>query len=61
MKKNSDRHTSIQWSADPARSCPEFAAAASAGRRSAQVLGCPCLARSVVAAAAAGEVAVPRD
>ena len=61
VKKNSDRHTSVQWTADPAASCPEFAAAVAAGRRSAELLGCPRLKDSIAAAVEAGELVVPGD
>jgi hypothetical protein len=61
VKKNSDKHTSVQWISDPMASCPEFAARfGSAGQTlSAQYLGCPRLKASIEQAAAQGELVVP--
>ena len=59
VKKNSAKHTSVQWSSDPVASCPEFAAAARDGVPSAQYLGCPLLKASIEDAVAAGELVVP--
>jgi hypothetical protein len=59
VKKNSDKHTSVQWTCDPVGACPEFAAAAKRGVPSAQYLGCPRLKASVEVAAAAGDLVVP--
>ena len=59
VKKNSDKHTSVQWTGDPVASCPEFAEAAAAGRRSAELLGCGRLKESIAAAVEAGELTVP--
>ena len=59
VKKNSDKQTSVQWSTDPARSCPEFAAAVADGTRSALYLGCRRLKASIDRAVAAGELVVP--
>lgn len=59
VKKNSGKHTSVQWTSDPAASCPEFAAAVAAGKRSAQVLSCPRLTESIEAAVRDGVVVVP--
>ena len=59
VKKNSDKHTSVQWSTDPVRSCPEFAGAVADGTRSAQYLGCPRLKASIDKAVAAGDLVVP--
>ncbi|MEO6887187.1 MAG: hypothetical protein ABI232_13015 [Jatrophihabitantaceae bacterium] len=59
VKKNSDRHTSVQWTSDPASSCPEFAAAVVAGTLSAQFLGCPRLKASIEDAAVSGRLVVP--
>jgi hypothetical protein len=61
VKKYSEKHTSVQWTADPASSCPEFAAAVAAGRRSAELLGCPRLKESIAAAVESGRLVVPRD
>jgi hypothetical protein len=59
VKKNSEKHTSIQWTTDAAASCPEIAARVAVGVRSALVLGCPMLQQSIAAAVAAGGLAVP--
>lgn len=59
VKKNSDKHTSVQWTSDPVASCREFAAAARRGVLSAQYLGCPRLRASIEDAATAGELVVP--
>jgi hypothetical protein len=37
VKKNSPKHTSVQWTSDAARSCPEFAAN---GRSTALIATC---------------------
>lgn len=59
VRKNSDKQTSVQWSTDPVRSCPEFAAAVADGTRSALYLGCPRLKASIDRAVASGELVVP--
>jgi hypothetical protein len=72
VKKNSNKHTSVQWTSDPVASCPEFAAhrghgatpadegvAGGGGTLTAQYLGCPRLKASIEDAAAAGELVVP--
>lgn len=59
VKKNSAKHTSVQWTSDPAASCPEFAAAVASGRRSPQVLSCPLLRQSIERAARDGVLVVP--
>lgn len=61
VKKNSRKHTSVQWLSDPVRSCPEFAEAVRGGKRSAQYLGCPRLKATIDDAVAAGELVVPGD
>ena len=61
VKKNSTKHTSVQWHSDPVASCPEFAAAVGSGVLSAQYLGCPRLKASIVDAVVAGELVVPSD
>ena len=61
VKKNSNKHTSVQWRTDPVASCPEFAGAVEQGVLSAQYLGCPRLKASIADAAAAGELVVPGD
>ncbi|HET9138583.1 hypothetical protein [Actinophytocola sp.] len=59
VRKNSVRHTSVQWTTAPAATCPEFAARVGAGELSARVDGCPKLRDSIELAVAEGRVAVP--
>jgi hypothetical protein len=59
VKKNSDKHTSVQWTTDPVRSCPEFRAAAQQGISSGRYLGCSRLRASIEQAAADGDLVVP--
>ena len=58
VKKNSHKHTSVQWSAAGVAACPEIAAARAADPK-ALVLGCPKMAASIDAAVRAGAVVVP--
>ena len=58
VKKNSHKHTSVQWTADGVASCPEIAAARAADP-SAFVLGCPRMAESIEEAVRSGAVVVP--
>ncbi|HKC26577.1 MAG TPA: hypothetical protein VKB75_01070 [Jatrophihabitans sp.] len=58
VKKNSAKHTSVQWTASGVAACPEIAAARAADP-GALVLGCAQLAASIEAAVAAGAVVVP--
>ena len=44
VKKHSPQHTSVQWTSDAARSCPEFAAA---GRATALIATCLRLRSSI--------------
>ncbi|MFC4603712.1 hypothetical protein [Rhodococcus kronopolitis] len=44
VRKNSARHTSIQWQADPMQACPEFAGA---GGRTGSMQTCPRLISSI--------------
>ncbi|HEV2781750.1 MAG TPA: hypothetical protein VGX25_20385 [Actinophytocola sp.] len=60
VRKASAEHTSVQWTADPATSCPEFAARVSAGELSARIDGCPKLRTSIELAVAEGLVEVPK-
>jgi hypothetical protein len=60
VKKNSAKHTSVQWTAE-STSCPEIAAQVATGTRSAQVLGCSALKQSIVQAVRDGLLAVPDD
>lgn len=58
VKKNSEHHTSIQWSAEALAGCPEFArmSAAPGGRDVHQ--GCPRLVASIEAAVREGAIAI---
>jgi len=47
VRKASRAHTSVQWTSDPATSCPEFAARVAAGELSARIDGCPKLRASI--------------
>ena len=58
VRKNSYAHTSIQWSADAATSCPEFAGAAQ-GRRVGD--SCPRLRQTIEHAVLEGIVTVDAD
>jgi hypothetical protein len=58
VKKNSRKHTSVQWTSAGAASCPEISAARSADPGS-LVLGCPRMAASIEAAVESGAVVVP--
>jgi hypothetical protein len=58
VKKNSEHHTSIQWSADALSSCTEFARLASAPGGRAVHSSCPRLVASIEAAVERGEVAI---
>jgi hypothetical protein len=58
VRKNSTRHTSIQWTSAAVRACHEFAAGA--GERCGGVpLGCARLRESIDAAVADGVLVVP--
>lgn len=61
VKKNSPKHTTIQWTSDATTSCPEIGAQVAAGAKGAQILGCTVLKRSIEDAVRAGLVAVPDD
>ena len=58
VKKNSDHHTSIQWSDEAVRHCPEFSrmSARPEGRSVRQ--GCPRLGASIEAAAREGTIPI---
>jgi hypothetical protein len=58
VRKNSAKHTSVQWSTPAAVTCPQIAAEVAAGMHSARVLGCPLLRRSIDAAVADGTLTV---
>jgi DNA-directed RNA polymerase subunit RPC12/RpoP len=59
VKKNSPRHTSVQWTSDAAASCPEIGAQVSAGARAGQILGCSMLKQSIEDAMAGGALTLP--
>jgi hypothetical protein len=61
VKKNSAKHTSVQWMSDAATSCPEIGAQVAAGARGAQILGCGRLRESIEAAVRSGAVTVPDE
>jgi hypothetical protein len=58
VKKNSHKHTSVQWTAAGVAGCPEISAARAADPRG-LVLGCPKLADSIAQAVRDGTVVVP--
>jgi hypothetical protein len=58
VKKNSRRHTSVQWTAAAVAGCPEISAARAANPDT-LVLGCARLKASIDAAAAEGTLVVP--
>jgi hypothetical protein len=58
VKKNSQKHTSVQWTAAAVAGCPEITAARVADPRG-LVLGCPKLADTIAEAVRAGAVVVP--
>jgi hypothetical protein len=58
VKKNSQKHTSVQWSSEGVARCPEIAAAR-AGDPHGMVLGCPRLGETIAAAVTDGTVVVP--
>jgi hypothetical protein len=58
VKKNSQKHTSVQWTASGVAGCPEISAARAADPNG-LVLGCPKLADTIAAAVRDGTVVVP--
>jgi DNA-directed RNA polymerase subunit RPC12/RpoP len=60
VKKNSDEHTSVQWSA-ASTGCPEIAARVSAGAHSGQILGCSLLKKSIDSAVQRGRLVIGGD
>jgi hypothetical protein len=58
VKKNSQKHTSVQWTAAGVAACPEIGAARAADP-SALVLGCPRMSESIEEAVRTGAVVVP--
>ena len=61
VKKNSRKHTSVQWSRTAVQACPEIAAQVANGTPAGQVLGCAALKASIAEAARNGELTVPND
>ncbi len=59
VRKASAVQTSVQWSADPAATCPEFAALVAAGEVGARIDTCPKLREAIEDAVAAGRLVVP--
>lgn len=60
-KKNSKKHTSIQWITDAARTCPVFAERAASGTHTALLDSCDRLSTSIAEAARKGEFGVLDD
>jgi hypothetical protein len=58
VKKNSRRHTSVQWTAAGVAGCPKIAAAR-ADNPNGLVLGCPELSETIEQAVRDGTVVVP--
>ena len=58
VKKNSRKHTSVQWSADGVASCPEISAARAADPNT-FVLGCSRMTASIEEAVRNGTLVVP--
>lgn len=56
VKKNSEHHTSIQWSADAVAHCPEFRKRPSTGREGHR--GCPRMLASIEAAVNDGTIPI---
>ncbi len=58
VKKNSEHHTSIQWSGDARDQCPELARMAERSAGRSVHSGCPRLIASIEAAARAGRIPI---
>jgi hypothetical protein len=58
VKKNSQKHTSVQWTAAGVAACPEISVARAADP-TALVLGCPKMTASIEDAVRSGVVVVP--
>ncbi|MDV6014183.1 hypothetical protein [Haloechinothrix sp. LS1_15] len=58
VRKNSEKHTSIQWTSDPAVSCPVYAELVAEGGNTALMDTCARLSDSIAAAVASGEISV---
>jgi hypothetical protein len=61
VRKASLAQTSIQWTTEAVRHCPEFAARVAAGASTALLPGCDALRKSIEAAVREGTVVVPDD
>src|SRR5690348_2903444 len=61
VKKNSPKHTTVQWTSDAATVCPEIKAQVEGGAIGGQVLGCSRLKQSIEDAVRRGELTVPND
>jgi hypothetical protein len=59
VKKNSQKHTSVQWNAAAMAGCEEFREASAVGKDSALILGCGRLKDSIDAAVRDGRLVVP--
>ena len=58
VRKNTYKHTSIQWTSDPARRCHTFKDAIASGQKSALKDGCPMLHESIADAVRDGTITV---
>jgi hypothetical protein len=58
VKKNSHKHTSVQWTSDGVAACPEISSLRAADP-AALVLGCPRMTESIADAVRSGAVVVP--
>jgi hypothetical protein len=58
VKKNSEHHTSIQWTADALHACPEFSRMSHRPEGRAVHEGCPRLVASIEAAAREGQIPI---
>lgn len=58
VKKNSPKHTSIQWTSDPASACPFYAERVAQGEHTALMDGCGRLSDTIARAAAEGRIEV---
>ena len=58
VRKNSPKHTSIQWTTDAASSCPVFAEQKEQGGSTALLDTCPKLAESIQRAVTRGDLEV---
>ncbi|WP_121251267.1 hypothetical protein [Nocardioides ferulae] len=58
VKKNSEHHTSIQWSSDALRHCPEFARMAARPEGRDVHEGCPRMVASIEAAVREGKIPI---